>query len=144
MSFNPDKSHTLTTSLRKDRLDSEIGSQRGPARLLGPEAVSFAHPARHGPEPRTTQRPPSPVLPCFGDWMRVVLVPHAHSRHPRRDAASTANAPGPSSRNAARAACAMQHASAWWRTVSTQRCEEACDYFSRVREMLVVKVVSFW
>ena len=39
---------------------------------------------------------------------------------------------------------AMQRASTWWRNVSMRRCEEACDDFSLVREMLVVEVMSFW
>ena len=54
---------------------SPIGTWPRPARLLGPEAVSFTHLARHGPALHRT--------PSSGDWSKVASVPHAHSGHPR-------------------------------------------------------------
>ena len=81
-----------------------IGSWPRPARLLGPEAASFAHPARRGLEP-FTELPG----PCSDDWMRIMSVQHARLGHPRRAVVGAVNVLGPSLCHAIRVAWAAQH-----------------------------------
>ena len=69
-------------------------------------------------------------------------VPRANSGHPQRDTAGAANTLDPFSRHVIQVAWVVQHASVWWQIVMMQRYEEARVDFSRVREMLVVEVVS--
>ena len=127
-------------TIRCDAPSSEscpsIGSRPYPARLLGPEVAPFAHPARHGPEPRNkiagrvlvTGRglcgSRMPVRGTPGELRLVLLTCLAHPH------ATRSEWPGPRS------------TPIWWQIASMRRCVEARGDFSCVREMLVVEVVS--
>ena len=87
--------------------------------------------------PDRPSRDPSspPVLPCSGDWTRVVSIPRAHSGHSQRDAVGAINIRCSSPHHAVRV---MQHVSVWWRIVAISQYEGVC-----VWEVLVVEVVKF-
>ena len=87
-----------------------------------------------------TTPPTAPVLLCFGNWTRVVSIPHAHPGHPRQDAVELLTsvarpriAPSEGSPSHVALLCIM----------ANYGDKEVREYFSRVREASVVEVVRF-